>query len=173
MAADARISPVAPVRESDRPPVAEESDREDRPGVVPGEPGYRPVTGAEPEESEPGKRVPPDVIVEIAPPLNEAPVPDEQQPERPITEVAPDEPEPEKPEPSEVITEVAPEVIPEVAPEVGPPEQDPSRPYEPSEVITEVAPEVGPAEEEPSKPYEPADPSEVITEVAPEVTPER
>jgi hypothetical protein len=129
MAADARISPVAPVRESARPPVAEESDREDRPGVVPGEPGYRPATGSEPE--------------------------------------------PEKPEPSEVITEVAPEVIPEVGPEVGPPEQDPSRPYEPSEVITEVAPEVGPAEEEPSKPYEPADPSEVITEVAPEVTPER
>ena len=198
MAADAQISRAAPAPESAQPPVAAESDRQDWPGVVPGDPGYRPATGSEPEEPEEpgtGHRVEPDVIAEIAPPRQDAPLPDEQQPEPfievapeqpgqprpggPIAEVRPPQPDPYEPSEQGPIPEVHPpdpgtpapsEVIVEVAPEVGPAEEDPSRPVEPSEVVTEVAPEVQPSEEDPSRPYEP---SEVITEVAPEVSPER
>jgi hypothetical protein len=150
MAADAQESPVAPAAESDRPPVVEGTDRQDRPGVVPSDPGFRPATGTGPDEPDPVEQAQPDVIVEVAPPREDAPETDQ---------------------PSEVITEVAPEVIPEVAPEVGPTETEPERPYEPSEVITEVAPEIQPSETEPTQ--KPKDPSEVITEIAPEVAPER
>jgi hypothetical protein len=44
-------------------------------------------------------------------------------------------------EPRQVPPDVIVEVAPEVAPEVRPAEEDPARPFEPSEVITEVAPE--------------------------------
>jgi hypothetical protein len=153
MATDAQTSPVTRTSEPARPSVSEEPERLDWSGVVPSDAAYRPARASEPDGP---REVPPDVIVEVAPPRKDAPPPSEQ--------------EPSPYEPSEVITEVGPEVIPEVAPEVRPAEEDPGRPYEPSEVITEVAPEIQPSETEAERPRSP---SEVITEIAPEVAPER
>ncbi len=132
MATDAQTSPVAQASEPVRPPVSEELERQDWPGVVPSDRAHRPVRASEPDEPDTERRVLPEVIVEVAPPAGE------QRPEPGERRREPYEPS----EPSEVITEVAPEVIPEVAPEIGPAETE--RPRDPSEVITEVAPEVAP-----------------------------
>src|SRR3954468_16584433 len=110
-----------PAAQSPRPPVVEEPDRDERPGVVPGA-GHRPATATEPEEGE-ERRPFSELIVEVAPPVGEQ----QPDPDR-IIEVAPDDPaeRPPGPDPYE----------PGPIPEVRPPDPDPSRPPDPSEVIT-------------------------------------
>jgi hypothetical protein len=126
-----------------RPPLSDEPDREESPGVVPG--GARPrPSGDDPQE---GFFPVSEIIVEVAP---TNPLFGEQEPRtEQIVEVAPDDPAERRPgpspyEPASPIEEIAPEVQPEIAPEVQPSETEPSRPTDPSEVIIEVAPEVAP-----------------------------
>ena len=139
-----------------RPPLSDEPDREEPPGVVPG--------GAQPRPSsdDPDEGFIPvsEIIVEVAPtnPLFGEQEPRTEQivevapndpaerrpgPDHPIAEIKPPQPSPYEPGPGP-IEEIAPEVQPEVAPEVQPSETEPSRPTDPSEVIPEVAPEVAP-----------------------------
>jgi len=185
-----------------RPPLSDEPDGEEAPGVVPGGAERRPSGDATEEGFAPVSEIIVEVapnnplfgegerrteqIVEVAPddPAERRPGPSPYEP-GPIEEVAPEvqpsETEPARPtDPSEVVTEVAPERIVEVAPEriveVAP--GSPS-PYEPgSDPIEEIAPEVQPEvapEVQPSEtePSRRPEPSEVIPEVAPEVAPER
>src|SRR4051794_34899161 len=106
MAADAQTSPVTQASEPARPAVTEDPEVQDWPGVVPGDQGYRPATASEPQESKPGEREEPDVIVEVAPPPSEQrPDPYDPSESGPIPEVHP--PDPDAPAPSEVVPEVA------------------------------------------------------------------
>src|SRR3954452_20890404 len=106
MAADAQTSPVTQAPEPARPAVTEEPEVRDWPGVVPGDQEYRPATASEPQESKPGERQEPDVILELPPPREDAPPPAEQRPDRydpsesgPSPEVR--RPDPGAPAPSE------------------------------------------------------------------------
>src|SRR4051794_41415109 len=113
MAADAQTSPVTQASEPARPAVTEDPEVQDWPGVVPGDQGYRPATASEPQESKPGEREEPDVIVQLAPPPQDAPPPSEQRPDPydpseagPVPEVHP--PDPGAPAPSDVVPDVTP-----------------------------------------------------------------
>jgi hypothetical protein len=160
-----------------RPPLSDEPDGEEAPGVVPGGAERRP-SGDAPEE---GFAPVSEIIVEVAP--NNPLFGEGERRTEQIVEVAPDDPAERRPGPSPY----EPGPIEEVAPEVQPSETEPAKPTDPSEVVTEVAPErivevaperiveVAPerivevAPERPS-PYEPG--SDPIEEIAPEVQPE-